>query len=144
MNRIVVAGAFAAIFLAAASPAVAGCNINLRIANTGAGDLQVDLRRSASKVKMGTWADFKGRITGLENSQDVLLISAGDTWAGTLKTDFGCSTKRRFRFAFACGEDDNGGTFRPEVEWEDYFPSDDDYTENRTVSVTKSRCLADY
>jgi hypothetical protein len=130
--------------LATATTASAGCNINLRVANTGQGPLQLDLRRSASKIKLGTWADFKGRITGVDNNQETLLIEAGDVFAGTLTTDFGCSTKRRFRWALACGELDRTGAFVAEVEWEDYSPSDDGWTENRSVSIEKSRCLADY
>ncbi len=145
MRRLMLASALSAgCVLAAATTASAGCNINLRISNTGQGPLQLDLERSASKIKLGTWADFKGRITGVDNNQQTLLIEAGDVFAGTLTTDFGCSTKRRFRWALACGEIDRTGAFVPEAEWEDYSPSYDGWTENRTVAIEKSRCLADY
>ena len=137
-------GLIAGLLLAAPNAAEAACNINLRISNTGQGPLQVDLDRSASKIKLGTWSDFKGRITGVDDSQKTLLIEAGDVFAGTLNTDFDCSTKRRFRWALACGEIDRTGAFVPEVEWEDYSPSDDGWTESRSVSIEKSRCKSDY
>lgn len=128
----------------AASPAWAGCDINLRIENTGRGELQVNLRDSASKIKGGFWADFKGRIRSLPNNEDYIYVAAGDTFAGVLETDFGCSTKRRFRISNACGERDGSGNFRVEDDKDKYVPSDDDWTENRNITVTVDRCRADY
>jgi hypothetical protein len=146
MRIHMMAGALCAgTLLAIASPAAAGCNINLRVENTGQGPLQVDLRRSASRVKLGTWADFKGRLSGIDNSVETIMVEAGDDFGATLQTDFGCSTKRRFRWALACGEMDRTGTnFVPEIEWETYSPNDHDYTENRNVTIRISRCEADY
>ena len=145
MRRFMLLAALAAgAVLASTTTASAGCSINLRVSNTGQGPLQIDLERSASKIKMGLWSNFKGRISGVANNQKTLLIEAGDVFAGTLQTDFDCSTKRRFRWALACGEIDRTGAFVAEVEWEDYSPSDDGWTENRTVSIEKSRCKADY
>lgn len=126
------------------SPASAGCDINLRIENTGRGELQVNLRDSASKIKGGFWADFKGRIRGLENNLDYIYVAPGDTFAGVLETDFGCSTKRRFRVSNACGERDGSGNFRVEDDKDKYVPSDDGWTENRNVTVKIDRCKADY
>ncbi|BCW90964.1 hypothetical protein sos41_41410 [Alphaproteobacteria bacterium SO-S41] len=144
MRHFMLLGTLCAAAVLTAPPASAGCNINLRVTNTGHGPLQIDLERSASKIKLGVWANYKGRITGVDNSQKTLLIEAGDVFAGTLQTDFDCSTKRRFRWALACGELDRTGAFVPAVEWEDYSPSDDGWTENRSVAIEKSRCLADY
>ncbi len=124
--------------------ALAGCDLNLRISNTGAGEVRIDLRNSQSKIKMGVWLNFKGRIQGVDDSVEFLYIAPGDTFAGVLKSDFGCDQKRRFRFANSCGERDRTGNFREEDDKEKYEPSDDGWTEARNVNVEISRCLADY
>lgn len=144
MKLLAAAALFAATALALPQAAEAGCSLNLRVTNTGQGPLQIDLKRSASRVKVGTWLNFKGRISGIDNKAEIIVIEAGDVFAGTLSTDFSCSTKRRLRWAFACGELDQTGVFVPEVEWEDYSPSDDGWTEDRNISLEKSRCKSDY
>jgi hypothetical protein len=124
--------------------ATAGCDINLRIENTGRGELQVSLKDSASKVKGGFWADFKGRVRGLDSGDDYIYVAPGDAFAGVLETDFGCSSNRRFRFSTACGERDGSGNFRAEDDRDRYFPSDDGWTDRRNVTIAVDRCLADY
>ena len=129
---------------ALAGTASAGCDINLRIENTGQGELQIRLKDSASKIRGGFWADFKGRIRGLQNRDEFIFIAPGDAFAGVLETDFGCSQNRRFRFSTACGERDGSGNFRAEDDRDRYYPSDDGWTERRNVTIAVDRCLADY
>ncbi|MCC6919928.1 MAG: hypothetical protein IT548_12035 [Alphaproteobacteria bacterium] len=126
------------------APASAGCDINLRIENTGRGELQISLRDSASKIKGGFWADFKGRIRGIDGGTEYIYVAAGDAFAGVLETDFGCNTKRRFRISNACGERDGTGNFRAEDDRDRYAPSDDGWTEDRNVTIAVDRCRADY
>lgn len=142
------AGLVAFVIALAGGPALgiatASCDINLRIENTGRGELQIRLKDSASKVRGGFWADFKGRMRGMPNSDEYIYVQPGDAFAGVLETDFGCSQNRRFRFSTACGERDGTGNFRAEDDRDRYFPSDDGWTERRNVTIAVDRCLADY
>lgn len=142
------AGLLAFLAALAGGPALgvasAGCDINLRIENAGQGELRISLKDSASKIRGGIWADFKGRIRGLKRSEAFIYVAPGDAFSGVLETDFGCSQNRRFRFSTACGERDGSGNFRAEDDRDRYFPSDDGWTDRRNVTISVNRCLADY
>jgi hypothetical protein len=143
LKTVLSAAALAASSFFASGLASAGCDLNVTFRNTGAGQIQIDLRNSQSKVKGGWWLNMKGRFQNVDDDIDYLYVDPGDNLALVLKSDFGCNDKRRFRIANACGEWVRGA-FSSVDEKEKDWPSSDGWHEGKNINIEFDRCKADY
>ena len=100
-----------------ASPAFAGCNINLALKNTDSVATTVDWNASMVKVQYGLWASLG---TGTST------IQPGTTLNTVANTTFNCGANRRWQFRFT-----QGGASQTK-----YNPSSTGWTTSQTINVT--------
>ena len=100
-----------------ASPAFAGCNINLSLHNSDSVASQVDWSQSMVKIQNGFWTKLG---TGTST------IQPGATLNTVANTTFNCGANRRWQFHF-----DQGGASQTK-----YNPNSTGWTTSQTINVT--------
>jgi|SRR5215471_8363593 len=100
-----------------ASPAFAGCNINLSLHNSDSVASQVDWSQSMVKIQNGFWAKLG---TGTST------IQPGATLNTVANTTFNCGANRRWQFYFT-----QGGASQTK-----YNPNSTGWTTSQTINVT--------
>jgi hypothetical protein len=119
IRTFVAAGTLAAATIVGvqATPAFAGCNINLSLHNSDSVASSVDWSQSKVKIQGGLWAT-------LGNGSST--IQPGATLNTVANTTFNCGANRRWQFHF-----DQGGMSQTK-----YNPSSTGWTTSQNINVT--------
>ncbi len=130
--------AIAIFFVLPERQALAGCNFNVYVENTGSALIDVKNENSGGyhssvKVKLGTWKDLrKGDWFYYE---DDIALSPDEKRGDAYRGEFNCGAKRRYKVRYTCQEGkDRGKSFT------EYFPSSTGWTKNQSLTVRLGRC----
>ncbi|WP_437485356.1 hypothetical protein WME75_00660 [Sorangium sp. So ce1014] len=125
IRRTLIAAAFllpigAAVAVSAPNDAVAGCQITVRVHNSGSQAFTVNWDESKVKVSGGTWSK-------LANTSSE-LVGAGQTKSVVYGALFNCGANRRYQIHTSQGGD----------EETTYFPSVSGWTTDQTPTIDVS------
>ncbi|XXX77361.1 hypothetical protein WMF30_01125 [Sorangium sp. So ce134] len=126
VRRILIAAAAmvpigAAVAASAPNDAVAGCQITVRVHNSGSQAFTVNWDESKVKASGGTWDKLA------KNSSEV--VGAGQTKSIVYGALFNCGAKRRYQIHTTKGGNDDTT----------YFPSETTWTTDQTPTIDISR-----
>ncbi len=128
----------ALIFVLPVKPALAGCQLNIFIKNTGNASLEVNNEYSGGyhtsvKIKFGKWKDL--RAGDWFFYEDGLELDPTGKMGDVFRGDFNCGAKRRYKFRYSCQGGDNRGR-----SFTDYYPSSTGWTKQQSVTVNLESC----
>jgi len=130
-TELITIAAIVSMSLCCAESALAGCQINVFVKNTGKYGLFVQGGdETAVKSKNGTW-----RRLGAGGWQVWHELPPGETRGDNYAATFSCTVSRRYRIAYLCKD----GANKDQV-LTDYYPSPTGWTTNSPVTVNLQHC----
>ncbi len=121
-----------------ATKALAGCQLNVFVKNTGHASLEVNNEYSGGyhtsvKIKLGKWKDL--RAGDWFFYEDDIGLDPTEKKGNAFRGEFNCGAKRRYKIRYACLGGENRGN-----SYTDYYPSATGWTKQQSVTVNLAHC----